>query len=64
MTFYVDGELKDTFVRDADGSPGYDYDSLVFAASSLPDGEHKLLIQNGHQGGKKVLILLDRIVYT
>ncbi|KAF7764048.1 hypothetical protein Agabi119p4_8585 [Agaricus bisporus var. burnettii] len=64
MVFYVDGEQKGTFVREAPGSPGYIYNHTVFAASSLEDGEHKLLIQNGHQGGKKVLTLLDRIVYT
>lgn len=64
MAFYVDGEQKGAFVRDADGSPGYIYDFPVFVASSLPDGEHRLLIQSGRKGGKKVLTLLDRIVYT
>lgn len=65
MTFYIDESTADTFVRDAPEATGYSYiyNALVFSIDSLPSGEHELRIQNGHENGKKSLLLLDYIVY-
>ncbi|KAJ3815670.1 hypothetical protein F5876DRAFT_71873 [Lentinula aff. lateritia] len=65
MDFYIDGFLNANFVKTAPGNNNtYDYSVAVFASDSLTPGTHNLTIQNGHVGGTKSLILLDKIVYT
>ena len=65
MSFYIDGDLKGTFVKIAPGNVGvYDYNVPVFAIDSLTPEEHNFTLQGGHVNGFKSLVLLDRMVYT
>ncbi|KAJ3993780.1 hypothetical protein F5050DRAFT_1779506 [Lentinula boryana] len=65
MSFYIDGSLKDTFVKIAPGNNNtYNYSVNVFSVDSLTPGLHNLTLQNGHVNGFKSLMLLDEIVYT
>ncbi|KAF9448665.1 hypothetical protein P691DRAFT_32509 [Macrolepiota fuliginosa MF-IS2] len=64
MTFYLDGDVVGTFVKNAPGTPGFIYNVCVYANDSLPSGEHFLQIQNGHTDGNKTLLLLDYLVYS
>ncbi|KAJ8520588.1 hypothetical protein ONZ45_g2608 [Pleurotus djamor] len=64
MTFFIDGEQAGTFVKDAPGTPGYEYKVIVFSATGLQPQQHILTIANGHVDGPKALILLDAIIYT
>ncbi|KAJ3717325.1 hypothetical protein DFJ43DRAFT_1099838 [Lentinula guzmanii] len=63
--FYIDGSLKDTFVKIAPGNNDtYNYSVNVFSIDSLIPGSHNLTLQNGQVNGFKSLMLLDEIVYT
>ena len=64
MTFFIDGEQAGTFVKEAPGTPGYEYKVIVFSATGLQPQQHTLTIANGHVDGPKALILLDAIIYT
>lgn len=64
MSFFIDGDLVGTFVKDAPGTLGYDYNQLVYSNKSIPSGPHTLTIQNGHVNGIKSIILLDSIIYS
>ncbi|KAE9397619.1 hypothetical protein BT96DRAFT_1020641 [Gymnopus androsaceus JB14] len=65
MSFYIDGDLKGTFLKIATGNVGvYDYNVPVFAIDSLTPEEHNFTLQGGHVNGFKSLVLLDRMVYT
>ena len=59
MTFFIDGETAGTFELAPTGQNTYDYNVPVYANNSIPSGTHTLLIQNGHSGGAKSLLLLD-----
>lgn len=63
MSFFLDGDLVDTFSKPAPGTSGYDYNVTVYSNTSIPPGFHTLRIQNGHINGPKSIILLDRIIY-
>ncbi|KAE9397636.1 hypothetical protein BT96DRAFT_921335 [Gymnopus androsaceus JB14] len=65
MSFYIDGDLKGTFLMIAPGNVGvYDYNVPVFAIDSLTPEEHNFTLQGGHVNGFESLVLLDRMVYT
>ncbi|KAH6916756.1 hypothetical protein BKA70DRAFT_310947 [Coprinopsis sp. MPI-PUGE-AT-0042] len=64
MTFYIDGDLVGAFFRMAPGTPGYEYDVLVYQNTSIPEGQHTFTLTNGRVDGIRSLVLLDRIVYT
>ncbi|THU80168.1 hypothetical protein K435DRAFT_696243 [Dendrothele bispora CBS 962.96] len=64
MSFYIDGVLSGTFVKQAPGEQGYDYHVPVYVNESLSPGQHDFLLQNGHVNGTKSLVLLDSIVYS
>ncbi|THU80173.1 hypothetical protein K435DRAFT_785537 [Dendrothele bispora CBS 962.96] len=64
MSFYIDDVLSGTFVKQAPGVQGYDYNVLVYKNESLSPGQHNFRLQNGHVNGTKSLVLLDKIVYT
>jgi hypothetical protein len=64
MSFYIDGSKVGEFVQLAPGLPGYDYDVLVYKNTSIPEGKHTFLLQNGRVNGVKALVMLDRIVYS
>ncbi|KAL0955662.1 hypothetical protein HGRIS_001889 [Hohenbuehelia grisea] len=64
ISFYIDGAAVGSFVQKAgESSQRYQYNTSVYANSSLPDGPHTLTIQNGRIGGGVVSILLDYVVY-
>jgi len=64
MSFYIDGQLTGTFVKQAPGTDGYDYNVPVYVNESLSPGFHKLVLQNGHVDGFKSLVILDKIIYS
>ncbi|THU80170.1 hypothetical protein K435DRAFT_696225 [Dendrothele bispora CBS 962.96] len=65
MSFYIDGELSGTFVKEAPGGQGYEYNVPVYVNTSLSPGKHDFLLQNGHVNGTAPsLVLLDSIVYS
>ena len=70
MTFFLDGQIVGTLLSadrnpsTPDGQPIYTYDSLLFSATSLPNGLHTVALQNGQDGGTPSLILLDYLVYS
>lgn len=64
MTFSINGTIIGTFMKPAPGTNGFDPNVTVFHSTSLPQGRHDLVIQNGHVNGPKSLMLLDAIAYT
>lgn len=64
MAFYIDGELKGTFVNTFENGGGYNYNVPVFTIDYLTPQEHNFTLQNGQVNGTKSLVLLDKIVYT
>ncbi|TFK30720.1 hypothetical protein FA15DRAFT_662752 [Coprinopsis marcescibilis] len=64
MTFFIDNQRVGVFVRNPPGTPGFDYDVLVYQNTSIPPGPHELIIQNGNRNGPKSILMLDRIVYS
>jgi len=64
MAFYIDGELKGTFVNTFVNCGGYNYNVPVFTIDYLTPQEHNFTLQNGQVNGTKSLVLLDKIVYT
>ncbi|KAK0470379.1 uncharacterized protein EV420DRAFT_111051 [Desarmillaria tabescens] len=64
MSFYIDDDLVGQFVKLAPGEPGFDYDVPVYSNTSVPAGQHRFTLQNGHVGGMTSLVLLDALVYT
>lgn len=64
MTFFIDNDQVGNFYRPAPGTPGYDYNVLVYKNESIPNGEHAFTLRNGRVDGIQSLVLLDRIVYT
>ncbi|KAK0470408.1 uncharacterized protein EV420DRAFT_1500511 [Desarmillaria tabescens] len=64
MSFYIDDILVGQFKKTAPGESGFEYNVTVYSNSSIPSGQHKFTIQNGHVGGIKSLLLLDALVYS
>ncbi|KAF8061019.1 hypothetical protein FPV67DRAFT_1512485 [Lyophyllum atratum] len=64
MTFVIDGNVADTFVKPAPGTTGFDYNVTVYSNPSLEPGTHTITIQNGHVNGPKSIMIIDRIIYT
>lgn len=64
MTFFIDNDQVGDFFQMAPGTPGYDYNVLVYKNESIPNGEHTFTLRNGRVDGIRSLVLLDRIVYT
>ncbi|THH12833.1 hypothetical protein EW146_g7324 [Bondarzewia mesenterica] len=64
LQFYIDGDFVDEFQLQPDGRSTYDYNYVVYANASLPNGRHNFTLENGKVGGLKSLVMLDRIVYS
>lgn len=65
MSFYIDGELKGTFIKIAPGNVNvYDYNVPVFTIESLTPEEHNFTLQIGHVNGIQSMVLFDKMVYT
>ena len=61
----MDGNQLGTFISAPNGtSPVYAYNTLLWSTDSLSQGEHELIIRNGHDGGPVSLLLLDYIMDT
>ncbi|KAG7448337.1 uncharacterized protein BT62DRAFT_1074813 [Guyanagaster necrorhizus] len=64
MSFYIDDNLVGQFTKAAPGNPVYDYNVTVYSNTSIPAGQHRFTLQNGHVGGIKSLALFDAFVYS
>lgn len=64
MTFLIDSLPAGTFTHLSFSHDVFQYNTLVFAAKSLSEGNHTLMIQNGELGGSKSLVMLDYIIYS
>lgn len=62
LTFFLDGDIVGSFVLPANGSLGYEYNVPLYVNDSLASGPHDFVLQNGHIGGEKALVILDSIV--
>lgn len=65
MSFFLDGHPVGSFSREpSSGDEPFLFNQLVFSMENMPLAEHNLIVQNGHPGGKRSLILLDYITYS
>ncbi|KAK0470409.1 uncharacterized protein EV420DRAFT_1473466 [Desarmillaria tabescens] len=64
MSFYIDDDLVGQFIQATPGEPGFEYNVTVYSNSSIPVGQHRFTLQNGHIGGNKSLALFDALVYS
>ena len=62
--FFIDERLVGTFKHTPDGTGSFVYNALLYADSSLSNGPHTLMIQNGQQGDLSSLMMLDYLVYS
>ncbi|KAI0793311.1 hypothetical protein C8Q75DRAFT_712891 [Abortiporus biennis] len=64
MSFFLDGQFVGSFFRLADGGTNFDFNVPVYVNTSIPDGTHTFVLQNGHIGDLAALVLFDYFVYT
>lgn len=67
LHFFIDNQEVAQYSQTIDNGNNndFDYNVLLFSTNSLSNSPHTLTIQNGHNGGTQMsLILLDRIVYS
>ncbi|KIP04303.1 hypothetical protein PHLGIDRAFT_493838 [Phlebiopsis gigantea 11061_1 CR5-6] len=62
--FSLDGQPAGTFVRSGNSSNEFLYNQTLYSNSSLSEGTHKFMLQNGWAGNGNSLVLLDSFVYT
>lgn len=69
--FVMDDELIGTFEHDSDGSEVYQYNTLVYANTTIPDGEHTMVLQMpvlvlpaDELAMTRLNVIFDRAVYT
>ncbi|KAF7318114.1 hypothetical protein HMN09_00319300 [Mycena chlorophos] len=60
--FLIDGGAVGSYQHETDGSGNWDYGVLVYANSSVPNGQHTFEIQT--TGSNPAIIVFDRAVYT
>ncbi|PIL32315.1 hypothetical protein GSI_05561 [Ganoderma sinense ZZ0214-1] len=63
LTFWINSDLVGSYVHPPENTAGFEYGVLVYANTSLPNGQHFLTIRAGG-GPNASLILFDRLVYT
>jgi hypothetical protein len=63
LTFSIDGVQVGDFSYNPDGSDTYVYDVLVYANTSIPNGNHTFGL-HVPQGANASLVLFDYIQYT
>jgi len=64
MSFYIDDVLVGTLVKYGDSPDPYEYEVPVYVNKTLPSGQHKFTLANGHKDGTESLVLLDKIIYS
>ncbi|KAK7694205.1 hypothetical protein QCA50_001385 [Cerrena zonata] len=64
MLFFLDGEFMGSYQQFPNGDPTYEFNTMVYANSSIPNGHHTFTIQNGQLQAPGSLVLLDSIMYT
>ncbi|KAK7042018.1 hypothetical protein R3P38DRAFT_2511187 [Favolaschia claudopus] len=60
--FFIDEVHVGSFSHQSDGSGLFDYGALVYQNTSVPDGNHVLLIET--TGADPAVIIFDRVIYT
>ncbi|KAF7315121.1 hypothetical protein MIND_00026400 [Mycena indigotica] len=60
--FLIDGSKVGGFQHKSDGSGAFNYDTLVYANTSIPNGDHTLIIQT--TGTTPAVLIFDRAIYT
>jgi len=63
LTFSIDGVQVGDFSYNPDGSDAYVYNALVYANTSIPNGNHTFVL-HVPQGANASLVLFDYIEYT
>lgn len=65
MGFVLDGQVVGNFNYQANlNTTGYNYNVPVYANSSIPDGIHSFVLQNGPMNGPSSIVLFDYYVYS
>ncbi|KAJ6459964.1 hypothetical protein C8R45DRAFT_842997 [Mycena sanguinolenta] len=60
--FFIDGVVVGSFSHQSDGSGAFVYNALVYRNTSIPDGDHVLLIET--TGADPAVIIFDYAIYT
>ncbi|KAJ7058742.1 hypothetical protein C8F01DRAFT_1370943 [Mycena amicta] len=60
--FFIDGAKVGNFQHQSDGSGGFDYNSLVYQNTGIPNGDHVFVIQT--TGTTPAVVIFDRAIYT
>ncbi|KAF8209145.1 hypothetical protein K438DRAFT_1451331, partial [Mycena galopus ATCC 62051] len=61
-TFFIDGVAVGNFAHQSDGSGTFAYNTLVYQNTSIPQGDHTLLIET--TGADTAVIIFDYVLYT
>lgn len=64
QVFFVDGQKAGTFQHNPSGDGSFVYNALLYANTTLSDGQHTIQVQNGQSGDLSSLILFDYLVFT
>jgi len=62
LTFSIDGSLVGSFSHTPDGSGTFLYNTLVYANTSVPNGDHTFIIHSP-RGIDASLVLFDYVEY-
>jgi hypothetical protein len=60
--FFIDGAAVGSFSHESDGSGAFTYNTLVYRNTSIPAGDHVLLIET--TGASPAVIIFDYALYT
>ncbi|KAJ7106666.1 hypothetical protein C8R44DRAFT_638066 [Mycena epipterygia] len=60
--FFIDGAPVGSFTHNSDGSTKFTYNTLVYSNTTVPNGEHVLLIES--TGTDPLIVIFDHAVYT
>jgi len=63
LTFFIDGSQVGTFAHVPDGTNIFQYNSLVYSNTSIPDGSHTFAIRTAN-GVNDSSVLFDYVEYT
>ena len=64
LTFSIDGVQVGSYSHSPDGSGTYLYNTLVYANTSIPNGDHTFVIHTTGNQTISSLTLFDYVVYT
>ncbi|KAJ7157704.1 hypothetical protein C8R43DRAFT_883130 [Mycena crocata] len=61
-TFFLDGVSVGSFTHNSDGSGTFKYDTIVYKNTSIPNGDHVLLVET--TGTDPAIVIFDFAIYT